>query len=377
VDLVVDLAEEALEGGLLRHAGPQAATAYLAIFALIFSDRYDAARVALDTARDEARRRGSVVGYATASAIRSHLHYRMGALADAEADAREALSGAASIPAMVLPARAFLADVLIERDELSEAAHLVDGVELHPEASGVFTHVLHSRARLRLCEGRAEESLQEALDCGRRLATSTVNPGAVPWRSAAAEALRSLGRFDEALRLAEEEVELARRHSAPRAVGLALLTAGRCKQGEQPTELLEGAVSVLGRSAARLEHARALVALGVALRHARRPREAREPLLQGLDAAHRCGATALAREARAELVVAGARPRREVLSGFEALTASERRVAQMAAEGLTNPEIAQALFVTRKTVEKHLSGAYTKLRIGSRDELPTALADRG
>jgi DNA-binding CsgD family transcriptional regulator len=123
-----------------------------------------------------------------------------------------------------------------------------------------------------------------------------------------------------------------------------------------------------------LEQARALVDLGVALRRARRPSDARLPLREGLELAVRCGAAVLAQRARDELLAAGARPRRDRLSGPEALTASELRVARMAVEGKSNPEIAQALFLTRRTVETHLTHAYQKLGIGSREELATALS---
>jgi DNA-binding NarL/FixJ family response regulator len=78
--------------------------------------------------------------------------------------------------------------------------------------------------------------------------------------------------------------------------------------------------------------------------------------------------------AETELLATGARPRRISLRGVESLTPSERRVAEMAAEGPTNREIAQALFVTPKTVEVHLSSAYRKLEISSRSQLPAALA---
>jgi DNA-binding CsgD family transcriptional regulator len=77
---------------------------------------------------------------------------------------------------------------------------------------------------------------------------------------------------------------------------------------------------------------------------------------------------------RAELVTAGARPRRDTLRGRDALTASELRVAEMAAAAMTNREIAQALFVTIRTVETHLTHAYQKLDIVSRAELAESLA---
>jgi DNA-binding CsgD family transcriptional regulator len=113
------------------------------------------------------------------------------------------------------------------------------------------------------------------------------------------------------------------------------------------------------------------------LRRARRRTEARAPLREGLELAIRCGAEVLAARARDELLATGAHLRRDRLSGPEALTASERRVARMAAEGQSNPEIAQALYLTRRTVETHLTHAYQKLGIGSRDELTTALSATG
>ena len=134
------------------------------------------------------------------------------------------------------------------------------------------------------------------------------------------------------------------------------------------------ATRVLAGTAARIEHARALVELGAALRRANHRTAAREPLREGLDLASRAAATALARQAVEELAAAGARPRSVRRTGLEALSPSERRVARLAAEGLSNRDIAQALFVTTKTVEVHLSGAYRKLGISSRADLPDVLA---
>jgi DNA-binding CsgD family transcriptional regulator len=99
-----------------------------------------------------------------------------------------------------------------------------------------------------------------------------------------------------------------------------------------------------------------------------------EHLRTGLDLAHRAGATALAERAHGELLTAGVRPRRAVLTGADALTASERRVADLAADGRTNQEIAQTLFVTTRTVEAHLTRTFRKLGIASRTELAGALA---
>ena len=123
-----------------------------------------------------------------------------------------------------------------------------------------------------------------------------------------------------------------------------------------------------------LEHARTLVDLGAALRRLGHRSDARPPLAAGLDQAVRCGATALAQRARTELQATGARPRRLLVTGRDALTPSERRIATLAAEGRSNRDIAQTLFVTTKTVETHLSRTYRKLDITGRTQLSSALA---
>jgi DNA-binding CsgD family transcriptional regulator len=100
---------------------------------------------------------------------------------------------------------------------------------------------------------------------------------------------------------------------------------------------------------------------------------AREPLRAAVDLAHRCGARALEDQALDELRATGARPRRRATTGTAALTPSERRIAELAAAGQLNREIAQTLFVTTNTVEFHLRNAYRKLGISSRAGLADAL----
>ena len=148
---------------------------------------------------------------------------------------------------------------------------------------------------------------------------------------------------------------------------------GLVEGGTAGIGLLREAVDVLASSEARLEHARPLVDLGAALRRANQRTEARERLREGGDLARRVGAFGLAARANAEIAATGARPRKVLQTGLDALTASERRVAQLAADGMSNQEIAQTLFVTIKTVEVHLSHAYRKLEIRSRAQLDTAL----
>jgi DNA-binding CsgD family transcriptional regulator len=94
-----------------------------------------------------------------------------------------------------------------------------------------------------------------------------------------------------------------------------------------------------------------------------------------MDLAQRCEATRLEVRASEELTAAGARPRRQRLSGSEALTPRERQVAQLAARGVRNRDIAQRLFITPKTVEWHLGNAYRKLELHSRGSLIGALGE--
>jgi tetratricopeptide (TPR) repeat protein len=375
------LAERALAGGeLVRGRDPLPIC--FATCALIFTDRLAPARQVWSDTLAEARRQGSVLMFSFASIFRSHVHWRLGSIAEAEADARAALALNAVREAQVgLPfAVSGLIDALIERGELDEAERaLVESGIAGPLPELLhLTFVLDSRARLRLAQGRAREALDDLRECARLLERWQIqSPGRIPWRASAALALASLGERDEAIRVAREEVDLARRFQIPRELGMALRAAGLAEGGDRGVELLAEAVEVLEDSPAVLEHARALTDLGAALRRAGRRSDAREPLRRALELAHRCGATALVERAHAELLATGARPRRAVVTGLDALTASERRVAEMAAEGSTNREIAQALFVTEKTIEWHLGQAYRKLGISSRSELPRVLVSAG
>jgi DNA-binding NarL/FixJ family response regulator len=177
----------------------------------------------------------------------------------------------------------------------------------------------------------------------------------------------------EARELAQAELELARRAGTPRAIGIALRVCGLLTDSKDGIELLEQSVAVLELTPMRLELAYSLTELGAALRRAGARIAAREPLRQALDLASRCGATPLAARARDEALAAGARPRRPWTTGVHALTPSELRVARLAAQPLSTRDIAQALFITTKTVSDHLSSTYRKLNIHTRDQLTTVM----
>ncbi len=372
---VAERALRALAHGDL--AGEETIAAFcFAVFVLSITGRTEAALRALDAAIAQAGDRGSTVTFSLASWMRSHAHYRRGELADAEADAQAALD--ANVEGWFTAPVGFLVDALIERCELDAAQQAFDA---HGLTDGLFPNLLvanlllDARGRLRCAQGRFEEGLADLLAVGERLAAwATTNPAVIPWRSSAALAYTALGDPESARRLSDEEVRLARAFGAPRALGVALRAAGLVRPGPAGLGLLREAVSTLERSPARLEHARALTDLGAALRRRGHRTDARDPLRKGLDLADRCGASALAARAREELITTGARPRRQRLSGAQALTASERRIATLAAAGMTNREIAQALFITLKTVKAHLGHVFQKLDISERGQLADALA---
>ena len=354
------------------------ATWLVALFtSLLFAEHYDEAEELVEEGLAIARSRGSEIHFAMCSAMRSCLALRRGALGDAEEDARVALQAA---PRQAhgfygMFALAGLTEALVERGLPAEAERELERIGL-PERSSALTYgpLLSARGRLRLAQGRAEEALEDFLAAGRHLLRGEcTTPSAAAWRSGAAGAQLALGDPEAARALAAEEAELARTAGFPRALGIALRAEGLATGGESGLALLEASVESLERSQAQLELGRSLAELGARLRRDGRRADSREPLRRALDLASRCGAAALAEQARTELRAAGGRPRQDVLSGPGSLTASERRVAELAAEGLSNREIAQALFVSLRTVETHLTHAFQKLDIDSRTKLADAL----
>lgn len=266
----------------------------------------------------------------------------------------------------------FLARTLIERgDHIGARAALAGRGNPNPQSDGDGL-VRRSEVELLLAESRWHEAHTAPDDYHLRL-RAIDNPAWGPWRSLKALALDGLGRHDEALVLLEAELDASRRWGArpERSRALRLLGTLRRDDGH---ELLRQAVAVAEASPARLEYAKAPIALGSGLRRSGRRSDAREPLGRGLELANRCGAAALAETARTEFYAAGGRPRREALSGPESLTPSERRIAELAAEGRTNRDIAQALYVTPRTVEGHLTSIYRKLGISARNALSAGLA---
>jgi DNA-binding CsgD family transcriptional regulator len=349
-----------------------------AMIALWLADEPALAEQRFRQAAERAERRGSLVGAGIALLGCAHVRCRSGALLAAEDTARRALELATrtgeewlvgeSVGALVL--------ALVERGEVDAAEAVLRAHKLTEAlgASPQYGELALARSLLRLSTGRPADAYRDALAARSFTDERGIrNPVLAPWRSRAALALIALGRPADARMLAHEELQIADTAQTPSAIGVARRVLALASGEADITPLLRNAVTVLESAPAPLEHARALIDLGGALRRSGRRRAAREPLARALEISHRNGAAPLAVAARAELLASGARPRREVRSGLDALTPSERRVAELAADGLTNAEIAARLFITAKTAEHHLAATYRKLDISSRKQLPALL----
>lgn len=228
-----------------------------------------------------------------------------------------------------------------------------------------FQTVLGLVARWSGDPGRAVEHFAIAEMSNRAL--GSLEPSLARWRADYVEALLELGRLDEAVAILEPwEADAARLGREPvlaqttRCRGLVAAARGDV---DEALFLLEQAAARHGHVGDRLGRARALLALGIVRRRARKKRAAREAIETAVAIFEECGAEVWAEKARSELGRIGGRSREE------GLTAAERRVAALVAEGRTNREVATALFLGERTVETHLSHIYAKLGVRSRTEL--------
>jgi DNA-binding CsgD family transcriptional regulator len=379
---------------------------------LIWNDDLETALAHADGMLAACRPQGWASAVANGQWVRAMAAVRAGRVAEAADDARQAYDFKLRVspPHSMAWAVPPLVDALVERSALEAADAVFAEVDADALAPGLLVRptLLEARSRLRLAQQRPREALADA----RAAAADWVvlqcdGAGIALWRVSAVEALVALDQRDEARALAAEQLALAERHGAATSLAAALRAVAHAAPPAEAIAALERAVALFAAPAAsaglaapaasngaaaragaatpaasngaavagvgRLEHVRALVDLGAALRRRGRAEAAREPLREALHLADRDGAVRLAERARDELRAAGARPRRAALTGRDALTAAERRVATLAAEGRTNRQIAQELFVTQRTVETHLTHTFAKLDIGSREELAAAL----
>jgi DNA-binding CsgD family transcriptional regulator len=381
-----ELARRAYANGvLLAEQNTDAAAVGMVGYVLALCEDWETADSAYAAMLDDARNRGSLLGFSAVSQLTGVVSLARGELAKAAAHLEAAWDAAVTFGDSPIAQRsigfavAWLVESLVAKGDIETARAVV----ARSTAAGDFDRPelvwgRYGRGLLRLLgDGDPAGAAEDLLAVGEAALAGSYEDRAAPWRLWAAQALFANGHHEHARSLANRQLEVAESWQAPGALGAALRVRAVIGDPSDAQALLASAVEVLSTSASRLELARATVDYGLALRRAGKRAAARGSLEQGMELAARCGAMPLVTQARSELRVLGARPRRLMFSGIEGLTATERRVAGMAASGLTNREIAHALFVTTKTVENHLGNVFRKLGIKTRRELPAELTPMG
>ncbi|WP_439657617.1 helix-turn-helix transcriptional regulator [Lentzea sp. HUAS TT2] len=371
-DDAVALAETALDGNRLT---PERSALWSAMNTLLVADRLVEAEQRGQRALRNALERGQLFAVGIVHAYLARISLLRGNLTAADEHV-ELGTGAVPRPNVALPALdAARVHLLVERGRLDEArAVLDDGVLADgamPRAS-LHTWLLESRMRLHAALGDDEVLLTDAMACGTLYARWGVTGlWDVQWRLHAAAAHRRAGRREQAAVLVAEQLRLARMFGVPRHVATALRAGAGGDLG-----VLAEAVRLLREGPARLELAEALAELGEARQRGGDRAGARATTKEAAEIALGCRAEALAERLTAGLTVGGGRPPRIEVTGVAALTPSELRVAELAADALTNRQIAENLFVTEKTVETHLGRAYRKLGVRSRTQLAVRMSLR-
>ncbi|MFC5723460.1 AAA family ATPase [Streptomyces gamaensis] len=346
---------------------------------LALADETDEALAGLGRALSASRARFEPWMRVAALAGRSQVLHETGEVAAAAEAAREAvgLLGQEHVPAQAMPHIA-LGTALLAQGRAELADTVLDRA-LRPdlrEHIWEWHHYLYAKGRVRRALGDLDGALELWLRCGRSLDEAGVtNPVLAPWWLPATTTLAGRGRTREAAELVATARERAQRWGTPRAIGLGLLAAGVTAEGRARLELLSQSVDALAACPARLDRAKAEYQLGCELLRYDDAPAARRHLRSAIELATRCGYHTLSSLARTVLVAAGGRMRQLTAGPADCLTDGERRVALLARDGASNREIAEALFITSRTVEMHLTNVYRKLGVRGRAELPAALAD--
>jgi DNA-binding CsgD family transcriptional regulator len=345
---------------------------------LVSTDELELELDLLTRALDGVQRMGWQAKFGVYSYCRAWPQYYTGRLAEAITDGLAAISAAELGWETFYPGTcAVLGWAHLERGEIGEAERVIAlDDERWSQRLDYQLLVPITRGRIALERGQLDEAVRQ-FELARRggEVTGLLTPIPPDWRSWMTITLARMGNHADARTLAAEGLELAERWGARWPIGMALRAVGIAEGGTDGIALLERAAAIHENSPAVLERARTVLELGAAERRAGRTVDAREHLRLAADLAHRIGATGLRQRALDELVASGVRPRRFAVTGIDALTPSELRVARLAAEGRTNREVAQSLFVTPKAVEYHLANAYRKLQVAGRGELAGALRD--
>lgn len=378
-DRIIELALRLWDDGrMLSEDGPASEALWHVIGALSWADAYDESLAVITRVLERCDAQGFSLGRAQACYARSWLHLWMGHTDAAVTDARAAIEIWQGGLERYLPAASYYLGLAeLDRGDVgsAQAALALAGPAERWDGSGMVPFLIGLEAHLMAAAGRPAEAAARHLACGEALeALMVVSPAVFAWRSDAALNLQLTGERDQARELIDTELQMARVTGCPRPLGASLRASGICRSGDQGLAELRESVEVLEGSGADRELALSLTALGAALRRAGERRSAREPLERAIHLLAPSGARGLIARADTELRAAGGRARVRAEAGVDSLTASERRVAELAAAGHANRHIAGLLQISVKAVEWHLHQTYRKLSIDGRRQLATVLS---
>ena len=374
---VAALADQALRIGYDAHGG----WAVLGtLSALHLADHTESAVAAISGVMAHAQSRGEAWKYVWCSTVRAMMHHFTGNLTAALSDAQysfDVINQESWSAGLVMP-QVVLATLLVRQDDAAAADQLL-GCVSRPrlaEATNEYHWFLMAKARTKAALGDADAALVALRTCGESLSDSGIgNPVMAPWWYESAELLAGLGRIAEGEAVLDAVAPTVCRWGTPRALGMLETARGVLASGDAAIERLRSAVDLLADSPAKLEQAKAQYLLGCRLLRRGDAEGARERLRRSIDVSVLCRDKQQLALSLPALAAAGGRMRHGTGSPADALTGSERRVAERAAEGATNREIAESLFITQRTVEIHLTSVYRKLAIGGRAELGDALSN--
>jgi DNA-binding CsgD family transcriptional regulator len=373
-------AEEAIkEPGLLAFCPPDASAISITLLGLTTIEHHAAFAELADQATLAAGRDGNLLAFALIATLRAMEALSRGRLTDVLAEVEDA-AAAVAMPGWQHAAPGLVAmqvRALHDQGRLDEARRVLadSPFDCGDPQDFPMSLLLDARGLVRAATGDVRGGLADFLLCGERMTRLRADsPGMIAWRSHAASAQLQLGQVEEARASAAGELELARRLCGPIRQAEAMRVLARSVGGDAGLCLLREAAELIADAPAALARARVEADLGAILRRRQQLTQAREHLARALDEAASSEAHPLVDYVRAELLAAGGRPRRARGRGVESLTPSELRVARLAADGATNTSIAQTLFLSRKTVEKHLASVYRKLGIERRGQLPAAFS---
>jgi DNA-binding CsgD family transcriptional regulator len=369
---------EAMRRCLELGAGRAAEHALDVAYLLMYIGDHGEARTVLDSLIDRVRREGSFFDLAQALNAHASIEGRLGHLASAEAAASEALSltTAAGLLYSECHSLSYLAviEAMLGKHEECEN-HAQRALDLSPRVlagAQQSARALHALGLSALVRGRVAPAI-EAFERCRDIMSGA--PGIVFWQPDLIDAYIRAGRIDDARKLSVT----FEREASSLAHEFALVQAARCRATLADVADADAAFDEATRlcDVARwpFERARCDLANGERLRRGGQRAAARVQLRSAIEIFDRIGAAGFAERARQELSATGERLRARADDEPERLTTQELQIALLVARGATNREAAASVFLSPKTVEKHLSNAYRKLGVRSRSELARRLSD--